>query len=60
MDRDEKECIKVIGEKTRRNEPIGVCRSRWNNNIKIDVKEIGGVVLVGLIWFRRGTSGWLL
>jgi hypothetical protein len=35
-------------------------RSQYEDNIKVDVREIGGAVLIGFIWLRIGTSGWLL
>jgi hypothetical protein len=42
--------------------PLGRPRCRWVDNIKMDLREIGwdGMVWVGLIWFRIGTSGGLL
>jgi hypothetical protein len=30
------------------------------DNIKMDLREIGWYVLIGLIWLRIGTSGGLL
>jgi hypothetical protein len=35
-------------------------RNRWENNIKLDLKEIDYVVWTGLIYFRIGFSGRLL
>jgi hypothetical protein len=40
--------------------PLGRPRCRWVNNIKIDLSEIDGMVWIGLIWLRIGTSGGLL
>jgi hypothetical protein len=42
--------------------PLGRPRRRWEDNIKMDLSEIGwgGVVWTGLIWFRIGTGGGLL
>jgi hypothetical protein len=40
--------------------PLGRQRSRWMDNIKMDLREIDGVVLTGLIWLRIGVSGGLL
>jgi hypothetical protein len=40
--------------------PIGRPSRRWEDNIKIDFKEIGWVLLTGLIWLRIGTSEGLL
>jgi hypothetical protein len=35
-------------------------RRRWEDNIKMDLREIGWLVWNGLIWLRIGTSGGLL
>jgi hypothetical protein len=40
--------------------PLGRPRHRWVDNIKMDLTEMNGVVLVGSIWLRIGTSGELL
>jgi hypothetical protein len=42
--------------------PLGRPRRRWVDNIKMELREIGwdGVVWIGSIWLRIGTSGWLL
>jgi hypothetical protein len=39
--------------------PLGRSRHRWNDNIKMDLREIGwdGVAWTGLIWLRIGTGG---
>lgn len=33
---------------------------RWEDNIKVDVREIGGGSWTGLIWLIIGTSGGFL
>jgi hypothetical protein len=40
---------------------LGRPRRRWVDNIKMDLREIGwdGMVWIGLIWLRIGTSGGL-
>jgi hypothetical protein len=40
--------------------PLGRPRRRWVDNIKMDLRDIGWVDWIGLIWLRIGTSGWLL
>ena len=37
--------------------PLGIHRSRWEDNIKIDLQEVGGGAWTGLIWLRIGTGG---
>jgi hypothetical protein len=41
-------------------EPVGGPRCRWVDNIKIDLREIDGMVWTGSIWLGIGTSGGLL
>jgi len=38
---------------------LGRSRRRWENNIKVDLREVGWA-WTGLIWFRLGTVGGLL
>jgi hypothetical protein len=40
--------------------PLGRPRRRGVDNIKMDLREKDGMVLIGLIWLRIGTSGGLL
>jgi hypothetical protein len=40
--------------------PLGRPRCRWVNNIKMDLREIGWDVWIGLIWLKIGTSGGIL
>jgi hypothetical protein len=40
--------------------PLGRPRRRWENNIKIDLQEVGWGAWTGLIWLRIGTGGGLL
>jgi hypothetical protein len=40
--------------------PLGRHRRRKEDNIKMDLQEVGLVVWTGLIWFRIATSGELL
>jgi hypothetical protein len=40
--------------------PLGRPRHRWEDNIKMDLREVGWGALTGLIWLRIGTGGRLL
>jgi hypothetical protein len=40
--------------------PFGRPRRRWEDNIKMDLKEVGWGAWTGLIWLRVGTGGGLL
>jgi hypothetical protein len=46
---------KLVGKR-----PLGRPRRRWENNIRMDLREIEWGGMTGLIWLRIGTSGWLL
>jgi hypothetical protein len=35
-------------------------KCKWEDNIRIDLREIGGKARTGFIWLRTGTSGRLL
>jgi hypothetical protein len=37
--------------------PLGRSRRRWEDNINMDLREIGWI---GFIWLRTGTGGGLL
>jgi hypothetical protein len=47
-------------EKPEGKRPLGKPRRRWLDNIKMDLREIDGMVCIGLIWLRIGTSRGLL
>jgi hypothetical protein len=36
---------------------LGRSRCRWEDNIKIDLQEVGRGECTGLIWLRTGTCG---
>jgi hypothetical protein len=40
--------------------PLGRPRRRWEDNIKMDLQEVGWGAWAGLIWLRIGTVGGLL
>jgi hypothetical protein len=40
--------------------PLGRPRHRWEDNIKMDLQELGWVAWTGLSWPRIGTGGGLL
>ena len=37
--------------------PMGRPRRRWEDNSKMDLQEVGGVVGTGWSWLRTGTGG---
>jgi hypothetical protein len=40
--------------------PLERPRSKWVDNVKMDLQEVGGGAWTGLIWLRIGTGGGLL
>jgi hypothetical protein len=40
--------------------PLGRPRRRWENNIKMDLQEVGWLAWSGFTWLRIGTGGGLL
>jgi hypothetical protein len=40
--------------------PLGGPRRRWEDSIKMDLREVGWGAQTGFIWLRIGTGGGLL
>jgi hypothetical protein len=51
---------KILVGKPEGNRPLRRPRHRWEDNIKMDLREIGFGVQTEFIWLRIGTSGRLL
>jgi hypothetical protein len=47
----------VLVGKRKGKRPLGRSRHRWEDNIKMDLQEMGGVAWTGLIWLKTGTGG---
>ena len=47
----------VLVGKPERKTPLGRPTRRWEDNIKMDLQEVGGVVGTGWSWLRIGTGG---
>jgi hypothetical protein len=59
---EKRNAYKILVGKPEEKRPLGRTRRMWLDNIQMDLREIGwdGVVWIGLIWLRIGTSGGLL
>jgi hypothetical protein len=57
---EKRNAYRILVGKPEGKRPLGIPRHRWVNNIKIDLREIDGMIWIGLIWLRIGTSGGLL
>ena len=51
-----KDVYRVLVGKPEGESPLGRTRSRWEDNIKIDVQEVGWGTWIGSIWLRIGTG----
>jgi hypothetical protein len=51
---------RVLVGKPERKSPLGRPRRRWEEGIKVDLREIGWGVWSGFSWLRIGTVGGLL
>jgi hypothetical protein len=56
----EKRCIHDFGKKTGGKEPLGKPRRGWEDNIIIDLREMGCGCMTESICLRIGTGGGLL
>jgi hypothetical protein len=48
---------RVLVRKTEGKRPLGSPRRRWEDNIKMDLQEVGWGPWTGSIWLRIGTGG---
>jgi hypothetical protein len=56
---EERKLCKVLVGKPEGKRPPGRPRSRWEDGIKTDLREIDLGVWIGFDWLRTGTGGWL-
>ena len=52
-----RDVYRVLVRKPEGKRPLGRPRLRWEDNIKMDLQEVGGVVGTGWSWLRIGTGG---
>jgi len=52
-----RDVYRVFVGKHERKSPLGKPRRRWEDNIKMDLQEVGWGTWTGLIWLRSGTDG---
>jgi hypothetical protein len=51
---------RVLVGKPEGKRPLGKQRCRWDDGLKVDLREIGGGVWSGFTWFRIGIVGGML
>jgi hypothetical protein len=57
---EERKVYKVLVGKPERRRPLGRPRHRWEDGIRMDLREIGLGVWIGFEFLRTGTVGGLL
>jgi hypothetical protein len=57
---EERKGYKVLVGKPEGKRPLGRPRRRWEDGVRMDVREIGLGVWIGFDWLRIGTGGGLL
>jgi hypothetical protein len=58
---EERKVYKVLMGKPEGKRPLGIPRRRWEDGIRMDLREIGlGRVRIEFDWLRTGTGGGLL
>jgi hypothetical protein len=57
---EKRNAYRILVGKPAGKRPLGRPRRRWVDSIKMDLIEMDGMVWIGLIWLRIGTSGGLL
>jgi hypothetical protein len=57
---EERKVYKVLVRKPKGKIPLGRPRSKWEDGIRMDVREIGWRVWIGFDCLRLGTGGELL
>jgi len=53
-------CLWGFGWEPEGKRPLGRPRHRWEDNIKMDLREMGSMRRTGFGWLRIGSSGRLL
>jgi hypothetical protein len=51
---------KILVSKSERKMSLRISMHRWEDNIKMDVREIGYEVWTGFIWLRTGANAGLV
>jgi hypothetical protein len=57
---EERKVYKVLVRKPEGKSPLGRSRRRWEDGIRMDLREIVWVVWIGFDWLRTGIGGELL
>jgi hypothetical protein len=58
--RDRRRAYRVMVGRPEGKRPIGIPRTRWEDNVKVDPQEVERRACTGVICLRIGTGGGLL
>jgi hypothetical protein len=58
--REKRGAYRILVGRQKRRRPLGRPRHRWDDNIKMDLQEVGWGAWTGLSWLRIRTGGGLL
>lgn len=56
---EEGSAFRILSEKPEGKKPLGRRRSRWEDDVKRDLKKWYMKVWTEFMWLRVGSSGWL-
>jgi hypothetical protein len=56
----ERKVYKVLMSKPEGKRPLGRPRRRWEDGVRMDLREMSWGVWIGFDWLRTGTGGGLL
>jgi len=54
---ERRDVCRVVAGKPDGKRPLGRPKCRWEDNVKMDLQEVGCGVWTGSSWFRIGTGG---
>ena len=54
---EERNTYEVLVGKPEGKRTLARPRHRWQDDVRVDLQEIGGGAWIGLIWLRIGTNG---
>jgi hypothetical protein len=53
---ERRDAYRVLVGKAEGKRPLGISSRRWEDNIKMDLQEVGWGAWTGLLWLRKGTG----
>jgi hypothetical protein len=57
---EKRKAYRLLVGKPKGKRPLGRPTRRWVDNIKMDLRDVDGVMYTGFVWLMKGTGGELL